>query len=317
VPPVPFSNVSGDWSVPLIREVYTRLAGDLELILYDGRGTGASHRTVTDLSLDVLTTDLEAVLDASGVEEASLLALYLAAGPAVDFAARRPERVGRMLLFGATPDGSKVIERPGTAALLSLIDEDWELFTRTAALDWMGWGVGEAGHLVAESFRSATTPEVARAAMMEFARTDLRPLLNDVQAETLVLHRREGRQVPLDVSAALASALPNGRLHVLEGSSATLFFDDPAGTADLISAFVRPGGRARQAARGAPPSSPLSEREREVLGLLAAGESNAEIAYRLGISIHTVERHVANVYRKIDARGRADATAWALRHGLG
>jgi len=61
----------------------------------------------------------------------------------------------------------------------------------------------------------------------------------------------------------------------------------------------------------------LTEREREVLRLIAAGESNAEIAHRLGLSIHTVERHAANIYPKIGARGRADATAWALRHGLG
>ena len=65
-----------------------------------------------------------------------------------------------------------------------------------------------------------------------------------------------------------------------------------------------------------PPSDGLSPRELEVLRLLAAGESNAQIARRLGLSTHTVERHVANLYRKIGARGRADATAYALRHGL-
>lgn len=63
--------------------------------------------------------------------------------------------------------------------------------------------------------------------------------------------------------------------------------------------------------------SSLSPREIEVLRLLASGESNGEIAQRLGISTNTIERHVANIYRKIDARGRADATAYALRHGLG
>ncbi len=60
----------------------------------------------------------------------------------------------------------------------------------------------------------------------------------------------------------------------------------------------------------------LSRRELEVLKLVAAGDSNGEIARRLGLSPHTVERHVANIYRKIDARGRADATAFAVRHGL-
>ena len=51
-------------------------------------------------------------------------------------------------------------------------------------------------------------------------------------------------------------------------------------------------------------------------GWLAAGESNRQIARRLGLSPHTIERHVANLYRKIGARGRADATAYALRNGL-
>lgn len=49
---------------------------------------------------------------------------------------------------------------------------------------------------------------------------------------------------------------------------------------------------------------------------MAGGESNAQIARRLGLSTHTVERHVANLYSKIGARGRADATAYALRNGL-
>jgi DNA-binding NarL/FixJ family response regulator len=60
----------------------------------------------------------------------------------------------------------------------------------------------------------------------------------------------------------------------------------------------------------------LTQRELEVLRCLAAGDANQQIATSLGVSVHTVERHVANIYRKIDARGRADATAHALRHGL-
>jgi DNA-binding CsgD family transcriptional regulator len=50
--------------------------------------------------------------------------------------------------------------------------------------------------------------------------------------------------------------------------------------------------------------------------LLAGGDSNAEIAAALGVSVHTVERHAANLYRKIGARGRADAIAWAFRRGI-
>src|SRR5439155_15084451 len=85
---------------------------------------------------------------------------------------------------------------------------------------------------------------------------------------------------------------------------------EPAG------AVAQPGVAGAAGAHSPLPSNGLSRRELEVLRLLAAGESNAQIARRLGLSTHTVERHVANLYRKIGARGRADATAYALRHGL-
>ena len=60
----------------------------------------------------------------------------------------------------------------------------------------------------------------------------------------------------------------------------------------------------------------LSPRESQVLTLLAAGQANAEMAADLDLSVHTIERHVANIFAKIGARNRAEATAWAHRSGL-
>jgi DNA-binding CsgD family transcriptional regulator/tetratricopeptide (TPR) repeat protein len=60
----------------------------------------------------------------------------------------------------------------------------------------------------------------------------------------------------------------------------------------------------------------LSAREIEVLRLIAAGESNREIAGTLALSVRTVEKHIANIYGKLGARGRVDAAAFAVRHGL-
>jgi DNA-binding NarL/FixJ family response regulator len=62
--------------------------------------------------------------------------------------------------------------------------------------------------------------------------------------------------------------------------------------------------------------SGLSEREVEILRFVAAGESNREIAAALSLSVRTVEKHVAHIYNKLGARGRADAAAFAVRHGL-
>jgi DNA-binding CsgD family transcriptional regulator len=61
---------------------------------------------------------------------------------------------------------------------------------------------------------------------------------------------------------------------------------------------------------------PLSRREREVLALLASGASNKQIAAELVVSVHTVERHLANIYAKVGAKSRSDASAYAVRNGV-
>jgi DNA-binding NarL/FixJ family response regulator len=60
----------------------------------------------------------------------------------------------------------------------------------------------------------------------------------------------------------------------------------------------------------------LTAREAEILRLVAAQQTNKEIAAELVVSVHTVERHVQNVYRKIGANSRFDATVYASRVGL-
>jgi DNA-binding NarL/FixJ family response regulator len=49
---------------------------------------------------------------------------------------------------------------------------------------------------------------------------------------------------------------------------------------------------------------------------VASGSTNKEVADQLRVSVATVERHIVNIYTKIGARGRVDATTYALRHGL-
>jgi ATP/maltotriose-dependent transcriptional regulator MalT len=71
-------------------------------------------------------------------------------------------------------------------------------------------------------------------------------------------------------------------------------------------------------ARPTPAGQPsgLTARELEVLRLVATGRSNQEIGNELVLSVRTVERHITNLYAKIGARGRAEATAYAFQHGL-
>jgi DNA-binding NarL/FixJ family response regulator len=69
--------------------------------------------------------------------------------------------------------------------------------------------------------------------------------------------------------------------------------------------------------RDASPVAALSEREREVLGLVAGGLANKQIAARLGISEKTVKAHLTRVFRQIGVFDRTQAALWAQRHGLG
>jgi DNA-binding NarL/FixJ family response regulator len=60
----------------------------------------------------------------------------------------------------------------------------------------------------------------------------------------------------------------------------------------------------------------LTPRELQILGLLAAGGSNRKVAEALVLSDRTVERHITNIYNKIGAHNRSEATAFAVRHGV-
>ncbi|MGK5683025.1 alpha/beta fold hydrolase [Actinoplanes sp. URMC 104] len=304
------SNIVAQWRIPAVRDAYTGLARNHTVVLYDGRGTGASDRRIdlTDLGVEAHLRDLTAVLDHAGIRRASLLGYYHSVATAIAFAARHPERVERLVLFGGAPRMREAMRPAQTQALLSLVDQDWSLFADAAATAWLGWDVTPSGRLTAEAFRTATTAAVAKAWFEAAQEIDVTGDVGRVRAPTLVLHRQGEQQIPVEVFRRLAAALPDGRLVELPGSTPTLFVEDPAADLHLVSQFVTTGRVARLR------PLVLTAREREVLRLLAEGSSNAGIARHLGIAVHTIERHLANIYRKLGVRGRTAAVAHALRH---
>jgi pimeloyl-ACP methyl ester carboxylesterase/DNA-binding CsgD family transcriptional regulator len=318
LPGLPFSNLEAEWRIPVLQGAFARLAERIRIVQFDGRGTGRSQREVADVSLDAHLRDVDAVIDAAGIDEVVLLGFYHSALVSIEWAARHPDRVRGLFLFGGTLRGWDAMRGPGTQALLSLIERDWDTFVESVTHAWLGWPHDQEGRLAAEWFRGSTSPAVARATLQAAGEADVSTAARRVRCPAVVLHRRDAQVIPLELSQELANALPNGRLEVVPGSSASLFFETTDDIVDRLVGFTidpdavpRPLRRQRiYRPRG------LSPREREVLRLLAAGESNGQIAASLGLSINTVERHVSNSYRKIDARGRAEATAWAIRNGI-
>jgi non-specific serine/threonine protein kinase len=137
------------------------------------------------------------------------------------------------------------------------------------------------------------------------------------------LERSSYEQTLADARAAagearFAAAWTRGQALSLEAAIAEALTEahEVARTASNETVTVGPAdGRTRARTLPAYPDR-LSAREVEVLQLLATGHSNREIAATLVLSVRTIEHHLVRIYPKLGVRGRADAAAYAVRHGL-
>ena len=131
--------------------------------------------------------------------------------------------------------------------------------------------------------------------------------------------RRRGRRRPWPAArcgARLAGGIPGARLVTISGEADGLF-GEASELAATLKRFLSDIGQVVGPPRGETfESVRLTPREGDVLSLIAAGKSNQQIADELVLSLRTVERHITNLYGKIGAHGKADATAYALRHGF-
>ena len=317
------------WDISECRRWYERLAQKRMLIRYDVRGTGWSERDVSDHSLNALVTDAEAVVDRLDLDRFAMFGAFDTGPVAIAYATRHPERVSHLILWCSWARSSD-IRSPRIRAWLGLIDQDWELMTDTCAHLALGWPAGEVGRHAAQRLRESVTPEAARAALEAMGQFDVTALLPELKAPTLVLHRGGIPWLSVDIARSLASRIPDARLTVMEGESTAPYLGDAEATASAVDAFLGDGEEGRTARLDArvpgaeqeePPQARaypdnLTAREAEVLNRLASGKTNNEIAEELHVSVRTVERHIANIYAKIGARGRANATAYALTHNL-
>jgi DNA-binding NarL/FixJ family response regulator len=156
------------------------------------------------------------------------------------------------------------------------------------------------------------TAETYKAFIANAAFFDASDVLRDVNVPTLVLHRKDFRAISQDVSARLAAEIPGATLRIARGKANSLTEEEEEGLG-YVEEFL---GLAPAAQLPAPNHPQLSPRENQILSLLALGGHNNEISHSLGLSVHTVERHVANIYAKIGARSRVEAAAYAMSRRL-
>ena len=131
-----------------------------------------------------------------------------------------------------------------------------------------------------------------------------------VKVRTLVIHARDDRVVPVEEGRLLASQIPGARLVVLDSANHILLADEPAW--EQFVHELREFLGASTARAGSALFDSLSQRELEVLGLVAGGLTNEEIADRLVLSVRTIERHLSTIYAKLRLSGKAARAAAAV-----
>jgi pimeloyl-ACP methyl ester carboxylesterase/DNA-binding CsgD family transcriptional regulator len=310
------SHLELDWADQKFRGFWESVGEGYTVVRYDRLGVGMSDRDVRDdeLTLEGEVALLRAVLDELAFERVLLVGGSSGGCAAIAFAARFPDRVDRLLLYGAYADGSSITSPEVRDAIVSTVRSHWGLGSRVLADIFLGEASGVEQERFARYQRAAASPDIAAALLELIYSNDVRAELEHVRVATLVVHRRADRAIPYDLGRGLAAAIPGATLIPLAGSAHFPWAGDAQSVARALRSVLEPDAPARVA--GEPAAVLLSGREREVLGLVARGLSDREIAEQLVLSHHTVHRHVANIRHKLGRGSRTAAVAEAARLGL-
>jgi pimeloyl-ACP methyl ester carboxylesterase/DNA-binding CsgD family transcriptional regulator len=332
IPPAYITHLEFWSEAPGAREFLHCLAQHRKLVLYDRHGCGLSDRHRTDFTIEDDMQDMYAVVQALGVQDLDILGISAGTGPAILFAVSQPGELRRLVLYGS---GLGRPTRELSDAMDRLLSVDPDFYMRGVAARLFGSSLDEPTY---QSFlrhsRMAASNEVRLGLLPRPSHMKIEPFLPRIQAPTLVLHRRDDPMPPFEGARDLASMIPNAHFLPLEGdahlpwagdwlsvakpSLAFLLGDDSSQRIQASSTDDDENGAgshssATQANRRA---GKLTPREMEVLQLIAKGRTNKEISTSLVLSERTVARHITNIYAKIDARSKAEATAYAIFNGL-
>lgn len=321
------NHVGLDIESPVWKHWWAELSAGRQLIRFDSRGTGLSDRNVLKNTFESWVGDLETVVDSLHLERFDLLGMSQGSAIAIDYAARHPERVSRLILFGSFARGwAKRGDEVEHEAILALTRRGWasdnpayrQLFTSQfmpdASLEQMTW--------FNEVQRLSTSAETAVEFQREVGNIDVTRQLAKIRAPTLVLHCENDARIPFEEGRRVAAAIPRARFVQLPSRNHVILESDPAWPAfklefERFLAQAPPGitGPFTLEAEENHHES-LTQRELEVLRLISSGQTDRQIATELTISVRTAGNHVKNILAKTGATNRTPAAIYGAKHGL-
>lgn len=225
-----------DWESPVWTHVFSALAEGRTLIRYDARGNGLSDWDIEDFSLERQVEDLEAVVEAMGVERFPLLGISQGCAISAVYAARHPERVSKLILLGGYVKGWNRIGKPDvvrqTEAMMTLIAIGWgkdnPTFRQMFTSMFMPDAPAENQSWFNELQRISTTPQNAVKLIRAVGDVDVSDILGDIRAPTLVMHARGDLRVPFESGRELAGTIPGARFVTLDTDNHVMHAGDPA-----------------------------------------------------------------------------------------
>ena len=209
-----------EWRSPIWAHRVTELTRHHTLHRYDERGNGLSDWNIHDFSFRAWVRDFEQLIDTIQLDKFALLGISQGGAVAVSYAARHPERVSKLILYGAFSRGWMLRNTPGEIerrnALLTVVrlgwGEDNPAFRQLWTTLFMPQATPEQSDWFNELQRVTTSPNNAAQQMLEAGKINVIDLLPRVKCPTLVLHSREDAAIPVTEGRLLAARIPRAKL---------------------------------------------------------------------------------------------------------
>ena len=206
------------------------------LIRYDERGNGLSDWNAADFSFDAWLADLESVVEAAGPERFALLGISQGGAVAAAYAARHPERVSHLVLYGAYARGWQLRGNPQNVesrrALSTLMRLGWGTTNAAFRQLWTSIYIPEATSEQWEWFnemqRISTSPENAARLFEQWGRIDVSATLPHIRVPTIVFHCERDAAVPFEEGRRLAAAIPGAQFVPLPSGNHLVLAGEPA-----------------------------------------------------------------------------------------